>query len=245
MSTRSDTVWQSPELADKFVNSVRGAVPLAAEQIEVMLRLIAAAGRPVRRFMDLGCGDGVLADAILTRHPQARGVLLDFSETMLKAGQGRFAGTSVDVRFQLADYADEKWCEIVASDGAFDVIVSGYSIHHQPDERKRALYRELFQLLEPGGIFINVEHVSSATTWGESVFETHFIDALHDFGHRQGWNKTREQISAEYYHRPDKDANILAPVERQCEWLREIGFQDVDCYFKIFELAVFAGRRPE
>jgi tRNA (cmo5U34)-methyltransferase len=47
-----------------------------------------------------------------------------------------------------------------------------------------------------------------------------------------------------YYDRPDKDANILAPVEEQCAWLRDIGFTDVDCYLKVFELAVFGGRRP-
>jgi len=45
-------------------------------------------------------------------------------------------------------------------------------------------------------------------------------------------------------HRPDKAANILAPVETQCRWLRRIGFVEVDCYFKHFELAVFGGRRP-
>lgn len=49
----------------------------------------------------------------------------------------------------------------------------------------------------------------------------------------------------EYVHRPDKDANILALVEPQCEWLREFGFEDVDCYFKIFELAIIGGRRPK
>ena len=42
-----------------------------------------------------------------------------------------------------------------------------------------------------------------------------------------------------------QEGNILAPVELQCEWLRRIGFEDVDCYFKIFELAVFGGRRPQ
>jgi hypothetical protein len=51
-------------------------------------------------------------------------------------------------------------------------------------------------------------------------------------------------VARHYYDRPDKSANILAPVERQCTWLREIGFTDVDCYLKVFELAVFGGRRP-
>jgi hypothetical protein len=36
---------------------------------------------------------------------------------------------------------------------------------------------------------------------------------------------------------------ILAPVDLQCAWLRLIGFQDVDCFFKVFELALFGGRK--
>jgi hypothetical protein len=36
----------------------------------------------------------------------------------------------------------------------------------------------------------------------------------------------------------------LALVDVQCGWLREIGFQDVDCFFKVFELALLGGRKP-
>ena len=43
--------------------------------------------------------------------------------------------------------------------------------------------------------------------------------------------------------RPDRAANILASVEEQCHWLREIGFKEVDCFWKYFELAIFGGMR--
>jgi hypothetical protein len=45
-----------------------------------------------------------------------------------------------------------------------------------------------------------------------------------------------------WYHRPDKTENILALAETQCQWLREIGFADVDCFFKLFQLALFGGK---
>ncbi len=48
----------------------------------------------------------------------------------------------------------------------------------------------------------------------------------------------------QFVNRADRAANILAPVEDQCRWLRAIGFRDVDCYFRIYELAVFGGRKP-
>jgi hypothetical protein len=33
-------------------------------------------------------------------------------------------------------------------------------------------------------------------------------------------------------------------VEEQCRWLKEIGFVEVDCWFKVLELALFGGRKP-
>jgi hypothetical protein len=42
---------------------------------------------------------------------------------------------------------------------------------------------------------------------------------------------------------PDKKENILAPGEEQCRWLRLIGFADVDCFLRVFELALFGGRK--
>src|ERR1700693_3984101 len=109
---------------------VRGAIPLAQEQIDILLRLITACGEPIRTFLDLGCGDGVLAAAIFQRYPQAQGVLVDFSAPMLEAARNRFADQNVSVRFANLDYGLESWARSVDEFGPFDTIVSGYSIHH-------------------------------------------------------------------------------------------------------------------
>jgi hypothetical protein len=37
------------------------------------------------------------------------------------------------------------------------------AIHHLEHERKRSLYREVFEVLRPGGMFANFEHVASST----------------------------------------------------------------------------------
>jgi tRNA (cmo5U34)-methyltransferase len=263
MSKESLNVWQTNALTKKYLEGVRGAIPLAQEQMQVMLRLIRSAQPDLKSVLDFGCGDGILGQAVLDQHPLAHGVFLDFSGPMLEAAWERLADYRM-VSFILADYGETGWQQHLqqvagdvpsgngrdepSADNAaairFDAIISGYSIHHQPDERKRELYAELFDLLSPGGIFINVEHVSSPSDWVESVFNDHFVDSLVDYHQRHGSPKSRQEIDREYYSRPDKEANILAPMEVQCDWLRAIGFQDVDCYLKIFELAVFGGIKP-
>lgn len=242
--SRGDEVWKNNSLAQAFLEGVRGAIPLAGEQIEVMLRLIRAREEPVMSFADLGCGNGILAKAILAQYPQARGTLVDFSGPMLREAQIQLKNHPAELHFIIADLGLEDWVRTLSNQAPFDVIVSGFAIHHQPDERKRQLYREIFALLKPGGIFVNLEHVTSRTSWITSIFDDLFVDNLFAYHEKQQSGKTREQVAKEYYYRPDKAANILASVEDQCDWLRAGGFEDVDCYFKIFELAVFGGRRP-
>jgi SAM-dependent methyltransferase len=122
--------------------------------------------------------------------------------------------------------------------------LSGLAIHHLPDERKRQLYGEIFRLLKPGGLFLSQEHVAPQAAWTEEVFDELFIDSLWSYHQQQGGTKSREAIAQEWYYRPDKEANILTPLAVQCRWLAEIGFVDVDCFIKIFQLVLFGGRRP-
>ncbi|MFZ6026778.1 MAG: class I SAM-dependent methyltransferase [Chloroflexota bacterium] len=241
-ATRADLVWQASNVVSRYLNGVRGALPLAAEQIEMMLTLLAT-GRPVERFLDLGCGDGVLGAAILERYPQAQGVLADFSAPMLAAGREKLAHLAGQARFVQLDYAVPTWASLAP--GPFDAVVSGYSIHHQPDGRKATLYQEIFDLLAPGGWFVNIEHVAPGNELTSELFSEHIINGWYN-AQLGGENaRTREDLSAAFYRSSDRAANILAPVETQCTWLRQIGYQDVDCYLKIYELAVFAGRRPK
>lgn len=240
MPEKSDEVWKTPALATLYLERIRAAIPLAQEQIDVMLGLLAAAGEPMHRFLDVGSGDGVLSAALLRRFPGAQAVLVDFSEPMLEAARARFAEHQGALRFVNADYGIATWTAAVEDRAPYDAVVSGYSIHHQPDSRKREIYREIFGLLRAGGIFVNIEHCSSPSPWLASANAELFIDRLHVHHH----GKSRGEVAQMYYDRPHKAANILAPVETQCQWLRDIGFGDVDCYLKVFELAVFGGRRP-
>lgn len=244
MTNRQDTVWQATGLANTYLDGVRGAIPLAAEQIDIIVRLCRAARPQARNLLDLGCGDGILGHALLDAYADSNvtAVFADFSPRMLDAAQLRLNGYKG--HFVEVDYAQPNWVDLVRhplnkENTRFDIIVSGFSIHHQPNTRKREIYEEIYTILNPGGIFLNLEHVASASRWGEEQFEAYFIDSLYRY-HKER-DKTRDEVAADFYHRPDKVANLLAPVNEQCDWLREIGYMNVDCFLKVFELALFGG----
>ena len=240
----TDEVWKLPEIVSRYL-SYRAAIPMAQEQIGVMMSILKTRKRPIGTFMDLGCGDGILGATLLGEYPSARGVFVDFSEPMLEQAREQLIDFAGQLVFQNLDYGDPGWITQIGANVPFDAVVSGYSIHHQPDARKRELYEEIFSLLEPGGWFVNIEHVSSAAQLNIDLLEHHYVTARYAIEQRQGSTRTFDDLAYEYKNRPDKGANILASTEVQCNWLREIGYEEVDCYFRIYELAVFGGRKPE
>ncbi len=236
--------WQTEELATAFLQGVRGAIPGADLQLAVMGKVAQRWCQYPQAILDLGCGDGILGLYLLGLFPAAQGVFADFSKPMLEAARcatGHLANATVVE----ADFSTSDWLAALDSHGPFDIIVSGFAIHHQPDTRKQDIYREIFHALAPGGLFLNLEHVASLTPAGAHLFDEFFVDHLHQFHRQSKPDIAREEVAAIYYRRPDKQENILAPVEDQCQWLRQTGFADVDCFFKTFELALFGGRKVD
>lgn len=240
----TDEVWKLPAIVNRYL-SYRAAIPLVQEQMGIMMSILKSRAQPIETFLDLGCGDGILGAAILGEFPSAQGLLADFSEPMLEQAREQLKEYASQLVFENLDYGDPAWVHRMQAKGPFDAIVSGYSIHHQPDDRKRPIYEEIFSLLKPGGWFINIEHIAASSQLAVDLFNKHIIDARFAIEQKNGGKKTHQEIFDTYMNRPDKDANILLPVETQCAWLHEIGYEQVDCYFRVYELAVFGGRKPK
>lgn len=233
------TVWQDPSTAGRFADR-RASIPSSGLQFDVLRRLVerVAAAGPLR-VLDLGCGDGVLLAKIGEYRPIHSAVALDGSPAMLERARARFAADP-HVSFVLADFNDADWPTKLPL-REFDVVVSGFAIHHSEDETKRRIYRQIFELLVTGGLFVNIEHVASASPFVESIWDHAWTDYDTAFRRAQGEQIDFETALADYLASDQKAANRLAPIERQLAWLREVGFEDVDCYCKYLELAVLAG----
>ena len=232
-------IWKDRQVAKAFLDEHSLLIPDRPRQLEVILRVVGFHCPQPHRILDLGSGDAILLTTLMEAFPKATGVAVDFSSLMLEQAHQRLDKFGQRATTLEADLQSPTWKESLA--GPFDVIVSGLAIHHLRDERKRALYREIFDLLTAGGVFLNAEHVASITPRGQEMFDDAMTTLLYQRRKEKGEGVTLEQVRQGFLERPDRAANILALVEDQCRWLREIGFRDVDCFWKYFELAIFGG----
>jgi tRNA (cmo5U34)-methyltransferase len=165
-----------------------------------------------RRVLDLGCGDGRLAALVLDARPSVEDVLaVDISAPMMELARERFADEPrVEIRTWNMD-------DDVSPLGEFDLVVSGFAIHHLEDPRKRAIFGEIAAHLAPGGVFANLEVVASATP----LRHAEFLAAI---------GRT-----------VDDPEDRLAPVEDQLRWMRDAGLDDVECVWRWRGFALLVG----
>lgn len=204
-------LWSSSEHARDYL----GRADQISHRTEGEAALLEFIPATARHILDLGTGDGRLLALVRREHPQTDSVAVDFSPAMLEAARKRFAKDSgINV---IAHNLDEPLPAL----GKFDAVISSFAIHHLIHERKRALYEEVYGMLNPGGVFCNLEHVASPSP------------RLHEeFLLQIGFTVETEDPS-----------NKLLDFETQLRWLREIGFTEVDCHWKWRELALLVGVR--
>ncbi|MGI9019292.1 MAG: class I SAM-dependent methyltransferase [Solirubrobacterales bacterium] len=204
--------WTTPEHVNRYLDRA-DEFPRRLEGESVLLDHVP---RGARRILDLGTGDGRLLALLRADRPEMLGVGLDFSELMLEAARESFAH---EPRIELVEH---DLTEPLPALGRFGAVVSSMAIHHLEHERKRSLYSEVFEVLEPGGVFANFEHVASPT---------HRL-------HRAFFAAIDEPLEHE------DPSDRLLDVESQLQYLREVGFDDVDCYWKWLEMALLIGFKP-
>ncbi len=207
--SRSAKEWSSSQHALEYLN-VADNLPHRPEGEAVLIDHLP---ENPKRVLDLGTGDGRLIRLIMENNPNIEAVALDVSPTMLKSARDYFAN---DPSIKIIEH---DLSQPLPDLGYFDAVVSSFAIHHLKHERKREIYEEIYDIINPTGVFCNLEHVASPSV----ELHVKFLKAI-------GYTPEKE----------DK-ANRLLSMEVQLGWLREIGFVEVDCYWKWLEMALLVG----
>ncbi len=241
--------WGEQNRVDTFVEKSDFIIPKRHEQLQTLVDLFPWATDDPIRVLDLGAGYGAVTETILSRYPHATVIWVDGSHAMLEHAQARLAQYGHQVQLLARDLADPLWA--VDLPGPFHAAVSAIALHHLTDTRKRQLCREVFDLLQPGGLFLNNDVIQGAPELRQYFMPVADRAIQHQIQQRTGAARSREQIQAEIerirtdMQRPEGKRSHIAPLETQLDWWREAGFGIVDCYWRFLSFAIWGGVKPD
>ncbi len=177
------------------------------------------------RVIDIGAGTGLLTSFLLQKYPAAHVTLIDMAEEMLNVAKERFKGNG-NIKYTTADYSYYDFQE------TFDAVISAMSIHHLSDTGKRKLFKKIYTLLNPGGIFVNAEQVLGETLELEALYKKRWEEMV-----REGGVPEKQILSWKERLKLDREAT----AEAQMKWLKKAGFSQAGCPYKYFKFAVMFG----
>ena len=110
---------------------------------------------PSPTVLDLGCGPGSLASRLATRLPTAQLVGIDADPLLLAFAR---ATAPASTRFVEARMGVPGWTTALGLTGSVQAAVSTTALHWLSEEALGQLYRDLADLIEPGGVFVDGDH---------------------------------------------------------------------------------------
>ncbi|HEV2201049.1 MAG TPA: class I SAM-dependent methyltransferase [Bryobacteraceae bacterium] len=215
--------------AREFDRVIVSLIPHYAEMLDALVSAVPFQKSARIRAIDLGCGTGTVASRILDDFPNAEMTCLDLAQNMLDMARAKLARHH-DVRYFMKDF------ETFEFDEEYDVVISSLALHHLPaDNDKRILYTRVRESLTLGGVFYNADIVLGSSGFLQSVnmnqWRAHMRLSISDSEIESTWLRR--------YQEEDCPAKLMD----QLEWMREIGFADVDVIWKRYNFAVYGGVR--
>jgi hypothetical protein len=202
--------FQRPDHVNRFIAREQARAEERIVVFETLLGCLPTDTDLPLHFVDLGAGDGKVAEAVFNRYPKSTAILVEFSDLMIEKGKEALA--SFGDRYQyfnwdmnLGDWPSE-------FEGPFDAVVSSLAIHHLNNERKLWLATAVFDRLLPNGIFANYDRLRDPLiSYGED--EAHdrtcaTLDEARDLLVRAGYSNVTVPIRNEY-PKPDTCENAL------------------------------------
>jgi tRNA (cmo5U34)-methyltransferase len=244
--------WKTSDFAVGYDAAADDVHPqYVAIQDEILRQLALAAGQRSGNWpavvVDLGGGSGRLMERILSRWPQARGVVIDMSEPFLALAERRLAKFGERARCILYRLQDD-WPGQVGE--PVNAIVSMSALHHLEPAEKQALYGRCHDALAPGGVLLNGDEVrppgddaylAELTKWADHMRRSMQRGAIPQLFHPalEGWIDRNVRRFGEPKHSGD---DCHETIDAQLGYLKDAGFASAECPWQCDLWAVMLGQ---
>lgn len=219
------------EEAQEFDTTILKLVPYYPQMIQALVSAIPFKESEKINIIDLGCGTGYISMKLKERFPNSKLTCLDFAENMIT--QARIRLKKYDsINFYNEDFRKFEF------DKTYDVAVSSLALHHlETKKEKKKFYSKIFDSLKSRGVFYNADIILSSNDYLQKLY----ISKWKEFMSRTISTKEIEDTWMTKHHKEDHPEILLD----QLEWLKEIGFTDVDVVWKYYNFSVYGGTKPK
>ncbi|MBD1938296.1 class I SAM-dependent methyltransferase [Microcoleus sp. FACHB-68] len=214
--------------AQDYDRTRRQYIPCFDDFYSTALELIPHNSQAHIKILDIGAGTGLLSGLVAAAFPQASITLSDISSQMLSKAQERF-GSNRNIDYLVLDFIN---APIV---GNYDVVISALALHHTPQDQLKRVFQKIFGALQSGGYFINADQTLGTTPENEEKYAQAWLNGAK----AKGCTDRDIEVAIERMK-----ADKTATLQDQLNWLSEVGFVQVDCWYKNYRFAVYSGQRP-
>jgi tRNA (cmo5U34)-methyltransferase len=232
------------EQSRQFLDWGRYFVPERERQLRTIAALLPRPDEPYT-VLEVACGEGLLGEAILEAHPAVTVYGLDGSEAMLRAARRRLERFGERFQAGIFDLFARSWPRLELPVRG---VVSALAIHHLDGQGKADLFREVFSLLEPGGMLVVADVIAPAGATGWELAAGAWDEAvqarsLELDGDSRGFEAFQSQRWNMYRFFDPQDIDHPSPLFEQLKSLEAAGFAEVDVYWMLAGHAIFGGRK--
>lgn len=212
--------------AQEYDDFMLKCIPDYLNLIENLIDIIPFNSNAQINICDLGSGTGNVTKQLMQVFPCANITCVDISPMMTDFAKSKLNDPTI--KFEVADFNDYKFKD------RYDVIVSALALHHlESNDDKKSFYKQIYDALNPGGVFYNADIVISACENSENKNMENWIEWLRNYHTEED---LMEMVINRYYEedRPTTLANHL-------KWMQDIGFRNTDVIWKQKKGAVYGG----
>jgi len=235
-----NTNWASPDFVQQYRDNADIYIVERRRMFEIMKSFYRyfISNKKSPDILDLGCGDGIITHALLSIDRSIRATLIDGSDDMLQRAKERLKDFP-DMNFQHRSFQD-----ILKSgqlDTAYHFIVSSQAIHHLSSDEKCKFYEMIYLHLHPNGFFVNID----VTIAPDDSLEQWYMKLWQEWMNMENTTlgKTADPFNDVISRYKEAVENRPDTLESQLNVLKDVGFRNVDCFYKYGIFAVFGGMK--